>query len=148
MSAQPSALTPQAPPNRFLLRWRGHGRQWPDEALDTFYEAMRKGLSIQRACDKAGIPQSTLYWMMANDQELKTAVGEVYAHEGADGLEARVDDGIDGTLSHKRAQYVRMALELRGRLGRGAGHTQINVDARTLLVHMWEQGAGQQKRLT
>ena len=122
---------PAAPGNRYLATFRGHRqRSWGDAEMETFLLAISEGHSMRGAADLAGIPLSTVYWHVNRDPELAQAIGELRTQEGGDWWEERLWEGMQGKLDKRAAQYVRMALELRGRLGRQVASgpaVQVNI---------------------
>src|SRR3990172_4387565 len=80
----PLDLPAPKPPNRFLLAYRGHGRQWQEPQLITLLEFLEAGHSISKAADLAGIPRRSVYDIAERDPQFKEAVAQVHTREGSD----------------------------------------------------------------
>ena len=119
-------------PNRFLLAYRGHGRQWQESQLIAMLGHLEAGNSISRAAELAGIPRKTAYRIMEADPQWQEAVTQCHA-QGADFYEDAVRGIVTGEVDHRVTGALTIALKLRGKL-QTQGNTTIHTTQNNYLT--------------
>ena len=123
-------------PNRFLLAYRGHPRQWQDSQLIDVLVKLGEGHSFAGACELAGIPRRTAYYLIQQVPDFAQAVAQIKASDGADWYEEAIRGIVTGTVKPGATGAAVVGLKLRGRghlLGNGASEAPTGVMVETVV---------------
>lgn len=135
--SEPDALST----NRFLLAYRGHGRQWKDAQLPDVLHHLGEGHSFAKSCELAGIPRRTAYNLISQEPAFAEAVAHVKRNHGADWYEDAVRGIITGEVKAGATGAIAIGLKLRGRLLDTAKATTDN-DQRVLIEQVVNTAQG------
>lgn len=102
--------------NRFLLAYRGHGRQWKDSQLTDVLVYLGQGYSFAKSCELAGIPRRSAYRTMDLEPAFAEAVTHVKNNDGADWYRDANRGIIEGTVNPKATGAIVVAMKDRGYL--------------------------------